>query len=160
MNHEENQYLAHHGVTGMKKGIRRFQYEDGSLTEEGRIHYGIGQGGNRKYNRLFSRQMSKLKRFNDNANVNLQMAKAEEYSAKSRIDSKSKLFSYGLPSFVRLPMNAYLSTNKARAAIARHRTTEKGHAKAVQKAKEQYAKMVKTFADTPYENLIKGMIKV
>lgn len=32
--------LYHHGVEGMKWGIRRYQNEDGTLTPEGRKHYG------------------------------------------------------------------------------------------------------------------------
>lgn len=35
-------YLAHHGILGMKWGVRRYQNEDGSLTDEGRKHYGYG----------------------------------------------------------------------------------------------------------------------
>lgn len=31
--------LYHHGIQGQKWGVRRYQNEDGSLTEEGRIHY-------------------------------------------------------------------------------------------------------------------------
>lgn len=39
---EENiNYLAHHGVKGQKWGIRRYQNEDGSLTNEGRERYGL-----------------------------------------------------------------------------------------------------------------------
>ena len=30
------EYLMHHGILGQKWGIRRYQNEDGSLTEEGR----------------------------------------------------------------------------------------------------------------------------
>jgi len=32
-------YLMHHGVSGQKWGVRRYQNEDGTLTEEGRAHY-------------------------------------------------------------------------------------------------------------------------
>lgn len=31
--------LYHHGVKDQKKGVRRYQYEDGSLTPLGKIHY-------------------------------------------------------------------------------------------------------------------------
>lgn len=34
--------LTHWGISGMKWGRRRWQNEDGSLTEAGRIHYGVG----------------------------------------------------------------------------------------------------------------------
>ena len=32
----ETNYLAHHGILGMKWGVRRYQNKDGSLTSEGR----------------------------------------------------------------------------------------------------------------------------
>lgn len=44
---EDNEYpdeLCHFGTPGMKKGQRRYQNEDGTLTPEGKIHYGIGLG--------------------------------------------------------------------------------------------------------------------
>ena len=43
--------LRHYGITGMKWGVRRYQNEDRSLTPEGRIRYGVGNGnekGNEK----------------------------------------------------------------------------------------------------------------
>ena len=35
-------YLKHHGIKNMRWGYRRWQNPDGSLTPEGRIHYGKG----------------------------------------------------------------------------------------------------------------------
>lgn len=37
--------LYHHGVKGQKWGIRRYQNEDGTLTEEGKARYGIDATG-------------------------------------------------------------------------------------------------------------------
>lgn len=41
-------YLIHYGVVGMKWGERRYQNYDGSLTEEGRLHYGVGDPRSQK----------------------------------------------------------------------------------------------------------------
>lgn len=46
---EDGEYLAHYGVKGMKKGVRRWTNEDGTLTEEGKRHYGIGLSENKVY---------------------------------------------------------------------------------------------------------------
>lgn len=40
------EHLAHHGIKGQKWGVRRFQNPDGTLTPEGRRHYGVDD---RKY---------------------------------------------------------------------------------------------------------------
>ena len=40
----EEDELTHHGTKGMKWGRRRFQNEDGSLTDAGKKRYGVGDG--------------------------------------------------------------------------------------------------------------------
>lgn len=49
-------YLIHYGVQGQKWGTRRYQNEDGSLTPEGREHYGYGS---ERDNRKLFKQMSR-----------------------------------------------------------------------------------------------------
>ena len=39
MSYSNGAYLVHHGIKGMKWGVRRFQNEDGTLTEEGKKRY-------------------------------------------------------------------------------------------------------------------------
>lgn len=38
-------YLVHHGIKGQRWGIRRYQNEDGTFTEEGKKRYGIEGDG-------------------------------------------------------------------------------------------------------------------
>lgn len=38
-----NDELYHHGIKGQRWGVRRYQNSDGSLTSEGRRHYGFGE---------------------------------------------------------------------------------------------------------------------
>lgn len=49
----QDDYLAHHGIKGMKWGVRRYQNEDGTLTAAGKKRYGDGVGrmSDEKYNR-------------------------------------------------------------------------------------------------------------
>ena len=49
----------HHGVEGQKWGVRRYQNADGSLTPEGRQHYGLS---NLNYNKKFQGSRKEAKK--------------------------------------------------------------------------------------------------
>jgi hypothetical protein len=44
--------LCHFGIRGQKWGIRRYQNEDGTLTEEGKRHYGAAKESERKLDKV------------------------------------------------------------------------------------------------------------
>lgn len=50
----KDDFLIHYGVTGQEWGKRRYQNYDGTLTEEGKIHYGYydRKDGTKDYKRL------------------------------------------------------------------------------------------------------------
>lgn len=94
-----NDYLVHHGILGMRWGVRRYQNKDGTLTAEGRRHLGRTEKkirevyANAKYNQDISDEVFKLtgadKKILDNAKKELKKG-ADQYK---EIDKEcNKLF--------------------------------------------------------------------
>lgn len=71
-------YLAHHGVEGQKWGVRRWQNKDGSLTPEGRVHYGIGDADIANAKRSISSNYKKNGKVKREAASNM-LAKKNEF---------------------------------------------------------------------------------
>ena len=69
-------YLIHWGIPGQKKGNRRYQYEDGTLTPEGR----------ERYRKNFNKEYTKLLKSNKESKRVARAQKASRY-----IESYSKL---------------------------------------------------------------------
>lgn len=83
-----DEYLAHHGIKGQKWGLRRYQNADGSLTAEGRKHYGAAEGGSRSMSRRFNKEMKKLNKLRDRSDVDLQKEKAAQYDKRAKTGLK------------------------------------------------------------------------
>ena len=83
-----DEYLAHHGIKGQKWGQRRYQNSDGSLTAEGRKHYGVAEGGSGSMSRKFNREVKKLNKLRDRADFDVQRQNAARYDRRARTGLK------------------------------------------------------------------------
>ena len=77
-------FLMHHGVKGQRRGHRRFQNPDGSLTPEGREHYGIGDKQLKRLGKQFGHEIKRLEKLDDKANIKKQNARYLEKSKAAK----------------------------------------------------------------------------
>lgn len=88
----DNRYFAHHGIMGQRWGIRRFQNQDGSLTEEGKRRYYTDNdeyGRDLNDNELSSavkrmQQESQFKKLNDEIYKTPEQRRLEEKEKKKK----------------------------------------------------------------------------
>lgn len=60
-------YISHHGILGMKWGIRRYQNFDGSLTDVGRKHYKSASSYENKLNRADKKRARLLVKYSNSS---------------------------------------------------------------------------------------------
>lgn len=82
-------YLAHHGILGMKWGIRRFQNKDGSLTTAGERRYSGGNGKNPRHKPTSARKLAKQRA------ANLEKARQAKATKKEFEEEKKKALESG-----------------------------------------------------------------
>lgn len=83
--------LEHYGVLHQRKGVRRYQYEDGSLTPEGRVHYHVGPA--RKtidaISSVIKKTAEKRRASEEEKQKTLADQKAKEEAAKEEAEKKA-----------------------------------------------------------------------
>lgn len=91
----ETNYIAHHGTEGMHWGKRKYQYEDGSLTPLGRIHYGVGEAREKSKIKMreakeASKNEARVIKAKAKAEAMKYKAEAEAYKAKKDADDETE----------------------------------------------------------------------
>lgn len=94
--HDDDLYLAHYGIKGMKWGVRRYRNEDGSLTEAGKKRYDYDEAVNsakQKVNDAKAVYKKAQGTDKDKANLELQYAREDLRSTKikNKIDANGGL---------------------------------------------------------------------
>ena len=107
--------LYHHGILGMKWGVRRYQNYDGSLTDAGRKHYG---GLTNRVRNYIAARRAKKKRL-----AAIEKRKATVEARKAHEAEKQEALNSGDPNKVKKFHNE-LTNDELRAATDRIRLTE------------------------------------
>lgn len=79
--------LLHFRTKGSKNGVRLYQYEDGSLTPLGRIHYGVGKGREKGEPEKSDRQKEKEQKANITNKIK-QFSETRKAKAEARTKEK------------------------------------------------------------------------
>ena len=85
----KNNVLGHSGIKGQKWGIRRYQNEDGSLTEEGKKRYGKTEEGKKRYGKTEVNFDKKEKQNTSNKKNKQEKIEKREDESKKEPDSPS-----------------------------------------------------------------------
>lgn len=117
MTYEENA-LAHYGIKGQKWGLRRFQNEDRTLTEAGKLRYRVGSGNEAKDAKAYGKEVKKYNKLRDKADIDLQRQKSEKHQKNAEKAAKvaAGLGTAGLGSIVGFGAASNINRYRANAA--------------------------------------------
>jgi hypothetical protein len=102
--HSYGNSLYHHGIKGQKHGQRRWQNPDGSLTPEGRVHYGVGEKIKRRVDDYFTPQRS--------AKIGATMATTGAIVSKISYDTRNSNIKKAKDALIKAKMKEFLAKNE------------------------------------------------
>lgn len=149
--------LYHNGIKGQRWGFRRFQYEDGSLTPEGRLRYGVGEEKRKaKLQIARDRENYKILRNKDRLNARLEIKRIRDAAKNSKDAAKNK------SSSSKSPKVSSLSDEELRKRVERLRLENEyleRVGKLNQKPKSKFATYIKPGLEEGAKEAVKLVIK-